>query len=359
MMGNGQSSTVSNGYLASLSREALLAGVQSHDTITSILVLSMKEAIMVATVYPQTWERTLLPLAYEAEHRVATPTLKPVSDAILLDRAYAYCESLTSTHSRTFYMATGLLPPDKRRAMRALYAFCRLSDDIVDCSEVDVEGALSAWRRKALAPAPPPGDLVALAWADTRFRYQIPQRYAEQLIDGVKRDLCQKRYPTFEDVTAYAYGVASTVGLMSMHIIGFAGEQAIPYAIELGVALQITNILRDVGEDWHCGRVYLPMDEMTAYGLTEADLDRGQVDERWRAFMHFQIERNRYLYAEANPGIALLNSDGRFAVAAASELYRAILGDIEAHDYDVFNRRAHVNAWGKVRRLPRIWWRNH
>jgi 15-cis-phytoene synthase len=311
-----------------------------------------------ATVYPQTWERTLLPLAYEAEHQGVTPAPIPVSDTALLDRAYANCDSLTSAHSRTFYTATGLLPPAKRRAMRALYAFCRLSDDIVDCSGENAEISLAGWRRKALAPEPPPGDLVALAWADTRFRYHIPQRYAEQLIDGVGRDLCQRRYRTFEDTVRYAYGVASTVGLMSMHIIGFAGEQAIPYAIKLGVALQITNILRDIGEDWRSGRLYLPMNELAACGLTEADLDRGQVDDRWRAFMRFQIERNRCLYVEANPGIALLNRDGRFAVAAASELYCAILGDIEAHDYDVFNRRAHVNAWGKVRRLPRIWWRN-
>jgi phytoene synthase len=289
------------------------------------------EAVM-ATTYPQTWERTLIPLAYKAEHQVVAPTPVPVSDTALLDRAYAYCNTITSTHSRTFYLATGLLPPKKRRAMRALYAFCRLSDDIVDCSQENTEVSLATWRRKVLAPAPPRGDLVANAWADTRFRYEIPQRYA--------------------------YGVASTVGLMSMHIIGFAGEQAIPYAIKLGVALQITNILRDIGEDWRAGRVYLPMDELTAYGLSEADLERGQVDERWRAFLRFQIERNRRLYAEARPGIALLNRDGRFAVAAASELYSAILNDIEAHDYDVFNRRAHVSACGKVRRLPGIWWRN-
>lgn len=310
-----------------------------------------------ATIYPQTWERALLPLAYEAEHRIVAPTPIPVSDTVLLDRAYAYCDSITSTHSHTFYVASGLLPPKKRRAMRALYAFCRLSDDIVDCLEENAEVSLAAWRRKALAPAPPPGDLVAIAWADTRFRYRIPQRYAEQLIDGVGRDLCENRYRTFEEVVTYAYGVASTVGLMSMHIIGFTGEQAIPYAIKLGVALQITNILRDIGEDWRAGRMYLPMNEMTTYGLTEADLDRGQVDNRWRAFLRFQIERNRRLYVEARPGIALLSRDGRFAVAAASELYSAILNDIEAHDYDVFNCRAHVSAWGKVHRLPGIWWR--
>lgn len=312
-----------------------------------------------ATAFAPTWERTLLPLAYEAEHRNVAPTPLPVSDTNVLDRAYAYCASLTSAHSRTFSLATSLLPAEKRRAMRALYAFCRLSDDTVDRSQGDGERALAAWRQKVLAPVPPPGDLVAVAWADTRLRYRIPQRYAEQLIDGVGRDLRQTRYRTFEEVTAYAYSVASTVGLMSMHIIGFAGEQAIPYAIELGVALQLTNILRDIGEDWHAGRVYLPTDELAMYGLSEADLDKGQVDDRWRAFLRFQIERNRRLYAEANPGIAILERDGLFAVAAASELYRTILGDIEAHDYDVFSRRAHVGAWGKVRRLPGIWWRNH
>jgi phytoene synthase len=313
--------------------------------------------VVMTTTYPQPWERTLLPLAYEAEHQGVTPTPVPVSDPALLDRAYSYCDSITAAHSHTFYVATGLLPPAKRQAMQALYAFCRLSDDIVDCLVEDSDVSLAAWRRTVLSPTPPRGDLVAIAWADTRFRYQIPLRYAEQLIDGVGRDLRQQRYSTFEDVARYAYGVASTVGLMSMHIIGCAGEQAIPYAIKLGIALQITNILRDVEEDRRAGRVYLPMSELRAFGLTEADLNRGQVDGRWRAFLRFQIERNRRLYAEARPGIAMLSSDGRFAVAAASDLYRAILDDIEAHDYDVFHRRAHVSAWGKLRRLPGIWWR--
>jgi phytoene synthase len=152
--------------------------------------------------------------------------------------------------------------------------------------------------------------------------------------------------------------VASTVGLMGMHIIGFSSMEAIPYAIKLGVALQMTNVLRDVGEDWRAGRVYLPSNELAEFGLAEADLAAGKVDERWRALMRFQIARNRRLYAEAWPGIALLDRDGRSAVAAAGEFYRAILADIEAHDYDVFSRRAHVSGWGKLRRLPSIWWRN-
>jgi phytoene synthase len=124
----------------------------------------------------------------------------------------------------------------------------------------------------------------------------------------------------------------------------------------LGVALQLTNILRDVGEDWRAGRVYLPADELAAYGLTDGDLARGKVDERWRSFARFQIARTRRLYAEAWPGIALLHSDGRFAVAAAGDLYRAILDEIEGHDCDVFHYRAHVGTRRKLRRLPCLWW---
>jgi 15-cis-phytoene synthase len=310
------------------------------------------------TSYPQTWERSLLSLAYEARRSVAAWAPKPIADPALLDLAYAHCDSVTAEHSKTFHAATSLLPREKRNAVRALYAFCRVSDNIVDCSNGDVEQSLAAWRKRALWSQPPENDLIALAWTDARQHYRIPARYAEQLIDGVARDLCQRRYRTFEELTAYAYGVASTVGLMSMHIIGYSGAEAIPYAIKLGVALQITNILRDVGEDWQAGRIYLPLEELASFGLTEADLAGGHVDERWRALMRFQITRNRRLYAEALPGIKMLHPDGRFAVAAAGELYRAILDDIEANDYDVFNRRAHVSAWGKLRRLPGIWWRS-
>ena len=126
--------------------------------------------------------------------------------------------------------------------------------------------------------------------------------------------------------------------------------------MRLGIALQLTNILRDVGLDWQAGRLYLPLNELAQFGLSEVDIPRGRVDERWRAFMRHQIARTRALYAEAEPGIALLAPEGRFAIAAAANLYRAILEDIEAHDYDVFTRRAHVGLWGKLRRLPRIWW---
>lgn len=304
-----------------------------------------------------TWENTLLSLAYEARQSSTRPFIITHCQA-RLKQAYAYCEAVTAQHSRSFYLASGLLPSSKQRAVRALYAFCRTTDDIVDCPGSDVETALTRWRQHVSLVEPPADDLVAIAWAETRAHYNIPQRYAEQLIDGVARDLHQTRYTSFAELAAYAYGVASTVGLMSMHIIGFAGPEAIPYAVKLGVALQITNILRDVGQDWQLGRVYLPQEELAAFGLSEADLAAGRVDARWRAFMKFQIERNRQLYTEAWPGIALLNREGRFAIGAAAGLYQAILDEIEGHDYDVFNNRAHISGWGKLGRLPGIWWRS-
>jgi phytoene synthase len=306
------------------------------------------------TLHLHGWEHPLLALAYEARGSVVITPSEGIRDPHLLKRAYAHCQALTSLHSRSFYLASALLPADKKQAVRALYAFCRVSDDIVDRQN----GDLAAWRSRVLRSIPPATDLVAVAWADARARYQIPLCYAEQLIDGVTRDLYQTRYTSFADLAAYAYGVASTVGLMSMHITGFSGPEAIAYAIKLGVALQLTNILRDVGEDWRIGRVYLPQEELVAFGLTEADLAAGQVHDRWRAFMRFQVERNRQLYAEAWPGIGLLHPDGRLAIMAAASFYRAILDDIEAHDYNVFDRRASVSAWGKVRRLPGLWWQS-
>ena len=197
---------------------------------------------------------------------------------------------------------------------------------------------------------------VSLAWNDAQRRFRIPRGYAHQLIEGCARDIGHTRYETFADLAEYSYGVASTVGLMAMHIIGFEGEEALPYAVRLGVALQMTNILRDVGEDWRNGRVYLPQDEMRQFGVTEDQIAAGHVNDQWRRFMAFQIERNRRLYQQSLPGIGLLVRDGRFAIAAAARLYESVLTDIESSDYDVFSRRAHISAVGKLVRLPRIWW---
>jgi phytoene synthase len=300
------------------------------------------------------WESTLLSWAYEALEAVDAP--RPVSAApASLHAAYRHCGRLTKSHSRTFFMASSLLPSAKRRAVRALYAFCRVSDDLVDRAGGDPGLALTAWRARLGGSSGTERHPVALAWSDTRLRHGIPERYEQQLLDGVARDLETRRYTTFAELAGYCYGVASTVGLMTMHIVGFSGTEAIPYAVKLGVALQLTNILRDVGEDWRAGRLYLPEEELADFGLDEADIAAGVVDGRWRRFMRFQIERNRRLYAEAWVGIGMLSRDARPAIAAAAELYQAILEDIERHDMDVFNRRAHLSGWEKARRLPAVW----
>lgn len=308
-------------------------------------------------IQPATWEYRLLSWAHEA---LTSPTIEKhiEPDTAALNSAYRYCAQVTRENSRTFYMASLLLPEAKRHAVQALYAFCRSSDDLIDeMRDPDQADHIFAnWRARLNNPHPAAHDPVPLAWADAQARYRIPRGYSDQLISGVTRDRTQKRYQTFAELTEYCYGVASTVGLMSMHIVGFESRDAVPYAIKLGVALQLTNILRDIGEDWAMGRLYLPLDELQEFGLCEADLNASQVDDRWRAFMRLQIDRVQALYDEAAPGIAMLHSDGRFAISAAADLYRAILRDIEAHDYDVFSRRAYVGTWGKLKRLPGIWW---
>lgn len=308
------------------------------------------------TAYSTSWEPRLFALAQcDPENEPGSEAVN--ADAAALARAYACCDAIAQQHSHTFYTASRLLPAEKRRAIRSLYAFCRITDDLIDRAQGNLAEGLAAWRMFTMVSPPPPDNPVALAWADTRRRYQIPARYADQLVQGVAADLTKQRYATFEELAVYCYGVASTVGLMSMHIIGFSGRDAIPYAVKLGVAMQVTNILRDVQEDWDAGRVYLPQDELAAFELSDADIAARVSDARWRAFMLFQVERNRQLYAEAMPGIARLAPSGRFAIAAAAELYRALLDDIEAHDYDVFGHSARLSTFGKVRRLPGAWWR--
>jgi 15-cis-phytoene synthase len=316
----------------------------------------------------QFWERQLLDRANAALDSGVNTHYSAYVDNCALEEAYSYCEGITRENSKTFFLASSLLPEEKRRAVRALYAFCRVSDDLVDHSVGNNAGdftkaTIESWRqmivfgRAGSEGIHAYGPTVSLAWADARHNYHIPLGYVEQLLDGLALDLNHARYETFSQLAEYCYGAACTVGLMSMHITGYTHREAIPYAIRLGVALQLTNILRDVGEDWRAGRLYLPLEELADFGLDEADINDSVIDNRWRAFMRFQISRTRKLYQEALPGVAYLNRDGRFAIAAAGELYRAILDQIEANDYDVFHRRASTGAWGKIRRLPGIWWR--
>jgi phytoene synthase len=295
------------------------------------------------------WEHRLKALAGESPYPAEPLSIYHWGNDSRLKAAYEHCATITARHSRSFHLASALLPEPKRQAVRALYAFCRTVDDIVDAPSVAArEASLEEWRQISQVGRPPDGNLAAAAWTDTMRRYHIPRRYALQLIEGVARDLAEARYQTFDDLSTYCYGVASTVGLMSMYVVGFQSGDAVPYAIKLGVALQMTNILRDVGEDLRSGRIYLPQSELQLYGISPHDLQAGQVTERWRDFMRFQISRTRRLYAEAWPGIGLLHPDGRMAIAAAAALYRRILAVIERNDYDVFTRRAATGSWEKI-----------
>jgi phytoene synthase len=305
-----------------------------------------------------TWELRLQTLAKDALC-FSDEAIRPVgevAEAELLRKAYQTCEVITAQNSRSFYVATSLLPGAKRRAMRALYAFCRTADNLADNNVEKPDVQLNLLRSGIRSNQKKTRSEVLTAWVEISSVYKIPICYAEQLLDGVERDLVQQRYDTFEDLSVYCYSVASTVGLMSMYITGFSSPEAVPYAIKLGVALQLTNILRDIGEDWLAGRFYLPLEELKAFSLKEEDVAAQTVDERWRAFMRFQIARARNLYAEALPGIAMLHPDGRFAVAAAANLYQGILDDIEQHDFAVFSRRAYVPGVLKMKKLLEAFW---
>lgn len=280
----------------------------------------------------------------------------------------AHCRRIVRTHARTFWLASRMLPPEKRRAAFALYAFCRVADDIVDLGATHrAERAalqLGAFRRdldSALAgrPAGPVFRELTLA---TR-RYGVPTTTLHELLDGVARDFAPVRYETWDELSVYCEGVASSVGEMCTHVFGVAGyaatrRQALHHARILGVAMQLTNVLRDVGEDGRRGRCYLPEADLARFGMTREQILAGGLgdDERWRALMVFEVERARALYALAAPGIALLAPDARRCAAACAAGYAGILGAIESIGYDTFRTRARL---GTVARATVLWsaWR--
>jgi 15-cis-phytoene synthase len=300
-------------------------------------------------------EEQLAPLLRLIEHQPAAGSSdeEPPSPRLLAE-AYHTCQRIIRQHSKSFFFSTQFLPPDKRMAVRALYAFCRTSDNTVDEASADPARALASWVQQVRARRPDPSNPVLVAWHDTRIRYGLSPQLQDELLAGMAMDLTITRYDTFADLWLYCYRAASVVGLLSMGITGSA-PGARPYAIKLGVALQLTNILRDIGEDGQRGRVYLPQDELARFGLTPDDILNRVYDERFVDFMRFQVERNHRLYDEAWPGIALLPEDSRFGVAAAAVVYRGILDSIVANNYDSYRQRAYVPTRQKLALLPRIW----
>ena len=282
------------------------------------------------------------------------PDNDPGGAPLSLADSYQACRRMILRHSRSFFFSSHFLPLPKRRAVRALYAFCRTTDDAVDLTPEDPARALAAWVRTVRTPALSALHPTLPAWDDTCRRHALPATLANELLAGVAMDLTIHRYATFADLWLYCYRVASVVGLLSMHIVGSANG-AEPYAIKLGVALQLTNILRDIGEDARRGRIYLPQEDLERFGLADDDILAGRVDARFQSLMRFEIARARRLYAESWPGVALLANDSRLAIGAASHVYARILDKIAANNYDVFRLRAHLSTAEKLALLPDLW----
>jgi phytoene synthase len=284
-----------------------------------------------------------------------------------IEEAYELCRQVTAKYSKTFYMGTLLMAPAKRRAIWAIYLWCRRTDELVDGPQAQFtnEKTLDRWESQlesVFAGCPVDDEDVALV--DTLEKFPLDIQPFRDMIAGQRMDLHRNRYETFQDLELYCYRVAGTVGLMSTTVMGVDTEQytapwhpkepidPTPQAVALGIANQLTNILRDVGEDARRGRIYLPLEDLAQFHYSEADLMAGVVDERWRALMAFEIDRARHYYAEAEAGISLLSPDARWPVWAALDLYRQILDVIEENGYDVFNRRAYVPSLRKLMTLP-------
>jgi len=272
------------------------------------------------------------------------------------------CGNIVRRHARTFALASAFLPLTKRRATYALYAFCRLADDAVDRASPGGRGGVRATLTRlrteldaALRGAPSAPVMSETAWAIRRFG--IPLAPVDELVNGVARDLDPTDYRDWPSLSAYCEGVASSVGELCTHVFGVVGgegnrSRAIVCARTLGVAMQLTNILRDIGEDAGNGRCYLPDDALSRAGLTRAQVIARDVDVRslaWRTMMGGFVAQARSLYRESLPGIALLAPDSRRCAQACAVGYAAILEAIEEAEYDTVSMRAHIGFRRKTR----------
>jgi len=274
-----------------------------------------------------------------------------MTPAMDLASSYTYCERLARREAGNFYHAFRMLPRLQRRAMCALYAFMRVADDLADSPPAggsgrdlllayrgDFDRALAGDHRHPLFPA----------LYDTVASYRIPREYLDAVLDGVAMDLDPVVYATFDELYRYCYRVASAVGLACIHIWGFKDEQAKVLAEKAGIAFQLTNILRDLGEDAARGRIYLPQEDLERYGYDAAALGRGERSDRFRALMAFEVKRARQYYDAALPLTPLLERHGRAVFLVMLRTYRGLLDAIEARNYDVFTSRVRLGAWRKL-----------
>lgn len=268
--------------------------------------------------------------------------------------AFEHARQMTAYYSKSFYLSASMLPPAKRWATFAVYGFCRYADNLIDnqrnrareevLHEVDfLRRELHIGYRTGESEHP-----VLRPYLVVALRYGIPLEYALDLLKGVEMDVENTRYQNFAALYVFCYRVAGVVGLMMTHILGYKDKSVFDYAEKLGVAMQLTNILRDVQEDCAMGRIYLPLEELHFYDCSEHNILEARMTPSFRALMQFQLERAHAYYEVAQPGIRLLKSDAQYAIYSASRIYRGILKRIRARDYNPFLGRVFVPQHRKM-----------
>ena len=289
-----------------------------------------------------------------AVERRPSPPADPAEQRALLAAAYRHCAAINARHGKSYHLATRLLPADRRPAVHALYAAARTADDFVDVPGADPAGELADWSRALLAELEHgwSDDPVRLATVHTYRRFGIPVEHLVDFLVAMTSDLTVTGYADLGALDRYMWGSASVIGLQVLPVLGTASgvtrEEAAPHAIALGEAFQLTNFLRDVGEDADRGRIYLPEDLMAAHGVTREQILAKRYDARFRALMQEMSQVVRRRYDDAAPGTPMLAPESRDCVRAATALYGGILTEIEKADYRVLDRRVRV---AKPRRL--------
>ena len=296
-------------------------------------------------------------------------TVQGTTEALTLENAYLYCREISKHHAKTFYLATLFLPKRQQNPIFAIYALLRTVDDLVDLAEdkltngqitrQEINTMLDGWktRLKECYRGEVDRDPIMMAWHDTLKRFTIPIELPLELMDGVAMDIEFRKFETFDELYVYCYKVASVVGLMTSEIFGYSDRQALQHAIDLGIAMQLTNILRDIGEDIDRGRIYLPMEDLRRFNYSEEEFMQKAMNRNFIDLMKFQIERARSYYRSSDKGIPMLEKESRFAVMVSSENYCNILKAIERNGYDVFSRRAYRSFYQKISTIPSIWLR--
>ena len=273
-----------------------------------------------------------------------------------LDASYEECKRLNSLHGKTYYLATLLLPKAKRKYVHALYGFARYADEIVDDLEstltVDQKAqALGTWGNKILEELKngSSNDAVGRALIDTVNTFAIPHEHFEAFLHSMTMDLTVQEYQSYEDLLEYVYGSAAVIGLEMLPVLGVLEDGAYECAKKLGIAFQLANFIRDVGEDLDRGRIYLPIQELAEHGVTREMLEERVLTPQIINALKFQIARVRQLQKEATPGIQMLAPSSQPCIEAASELYCGIVDEVEKIGYDIFNKRAKTSTARRLR----------